>query len=260
MLQQHIGRGGCSIVYKCKDSRGNMHACKRIMKNQAPKELVSNEIEIMERLNRNRGNANIIRLIDRHEDDDAYLIVQELCAHGSLFDHMHTLVGHEADVQRVIVDVLKGLDFMHDEHGIVHADIKPGNILLSSSGTAKIGDFGTSFDMSSTNTPRKMVGTPWYMAPETLTNNQFSFQSDIWSIGIVTFQLITGRLPFDDYKNPLNANIVDIWQSVLMDTPEYYEDAWSAKAIDFTKTCLSKDVDERFGSCKDCLKHPWITS
>jgi serine/threonine protein kinase len=272
LMTKQINQGGCATLHRCIDSVGNRYACKRIRKSHVQRDRILTEIDITRRLNEGYGHPRIVRYVDSTEDDEYFCIIMELCSSGSVADGCLSY-GDESKTQNMISDVLRGLMYMHETHGVIHGDIKPANVLvgaldafISEEGDFKLCDFGTSMlmdDKGVVDIPRaKMAGTPWFMAPETLTHQSFSRQSDIWSVGILAYTVLGGgRLPFDDHENPMNASIVNIWQSVLQDDVPFDGGLWeykSQQAKDFIRTCLDRDVTRRFPSAMECLQHPWL--
>eukprot|EP00878_Enallax_costatus_P003362 GHUV01003571.1.p1 GENE.GHUV01003571.1~~GHUV01003571.1.p1 ORF type:complete len:609 (+),score=221.69 GHUV01003571.1:1048-2874(+) len=160
--------------------------------------------------------------------------------------------------------VLRTLAQCHSHH-ILHRDIKPGNFMLlddSERSPLKAIDFGLAMPFDPENLPMKdlgLEGTPWYMAPEVLSSN-VTPASDMWSAGVMAFQLLTGRLPFDDHRNPFAPSISAVWRSVLCDQVDYNMPWWrgiSDEGKDFVDSLLQRDPDKR-PSAKEALKHPWL--
>jgi len=141
---------------------------------------------------------NIVAVYDYGETADMAYIVMEFVDGPSL---KAPLDSHErfamADIQRVMDDLLAGLQFSH-ERGVVHRDIKPANIMLTKAGQAKIADFGIArIEMSSMTQAGTMLGTPSYMSPEQFMGQVVDARSDVYSAGVVLYQLLTGERPFE---------------------------------------------------------------
>ena len=106
-------------------------------------------------------------------------------------------------VRTIVRQILEGLYYLH-QNNIIHRDLKPENILLNRELTGiKIGDFGISTNMSQLETSMKKrtcAGTPWYMAPEIILSEPYSFGVDIWSLGCCCFELVAGQKPYGHYK------------------------------------------------------------
>ena len=100
----------------------------------------------------------------------------------------------------ILVDSLKGLDHAHSHH-ILHRDIKPENIFINDKGRAMIGDFGVARKISRSTMARTYIGTPLYMAPEVIQNplgEAYDWTADIYSLGLVAYEMLTGKLPFEE--------------------------------------------------------------
>ena len=141
---------------------------------------------------------NIVGVFDYGETNDLAYIVMEFVDGPTL----KTLLDKQerfalADAVRVMEDVLAGLQFSH-ERGVVHRDIKPANVMLTSSGQAKIADFGIArIESSSMTQAGTLLGTPAYMSPEQFMGQVVDARSDIYSSGVLLYQLLTGERPFE---------------------------------------------------------------
>ena len=128
--------------------------------------------------------------------------------------------------------------------------------------TTKRTDFGLAVPFDPEGLPRTDLGfegTPWFMAPEVLSS-QVLPASDVWSAGVMAHQLLTGRLPFDDHRNPFAPSISAVWRSVLCDKVAYNMPWWegvSDDAKDFVASLLQRDPAKR-PTAKEALKHPWL--
>jgi serine/threonine protein kinase len=261
-LHKCIGEGGYSKVYKCTDEIGIRYACKQLSKAKNTRERVTQEISVMKALQKS---PKIVNFVDAGEDDDNFYIVQEWCRGGSAQEYIqqHHSYG-ENTVASIVRGAIRGLCHMH-EKGIIHRDIKAGNVLfadVSEDADVKIGDMGTAlFAAIDIIEVDKLVGTPWFMAPENL-RHIYHASSDIWSVGVMTHQLLSGKLPFNDWRNPCNPDLAKVWYSILYQEPSMSSSHWdnvSSDAKDFVRICLQKNFEERIGA-KDVLKHPWLTN
>lgn len=261
-LHNKIGKGGYSTVYKCTDKIGLSYACKKISKTKIEKHRIKNEIEIMKSL---CYCPTTVKLINAGEDETNYYIIQELCKNGSLADYIvnHTL--KEEEVKKIVRNILCALYHLH-EHKIIHCDIKLGNIFVFDDCNdiqLKLGDFGNSIKIGKNIEEDKHIlsGTPHFMAPEVL-NHSYDTKSDIWSLGVMTYELISGTYPFNDPNNKYNPSLTLLWKSIFHDNPTFKGSAWenvSDSCQDFIRQCLIKDCDTR-PSTLECLEHPWLSS
>jgi calcium-dependent protein kinase len=261
ILHDIIGKGGYSTIYKCTDHIGIRYACKMLPKHKNKRERVSQEIHLMKTM---KSSSKVVRFIDALEDDDNYYIIQEWCRGGSVEEYIKSYSQYGVNtVASIVRGVSRSLYHLH-ENNIIHRDIKSGNVLLgdkSDDADVKLGDLGISI-MSKLELVEvdNLVATPWFMAPENLSS-KYHKKSDIWSLGVLTYQLLSGKLPFNDKKNITNPSIALIWRSILNDEPNFSSKRWEtidADAIDFIRLCLNKDYEKR-PTPTECLNHPFLT-
>jgi eukaryotic-like serine/threonine-protein kinase len=142
--------------------------------------------------------ANILKVYDAGEDDGQPYIVMEYVEGGETLKN-HIGAGHLLSVEqtvRLIHQCARALDYAH-RRGVTHRDIKPANILLTKDGDVKIGDFGVAQRLRADQTQvMGMVGSPRYMSPEQAMDQPVTGQSDLWSLGVVMYELLTGQPPF----------------------------------------------------------------
>lgn len=140
------------------------------------------------------GHPNVVQLYDHVMEDDTMFLVMEYCAGGDLYSQIQKSTTdcclNERDVLQIMVQVLRGVHFMHS-HGIAHRDLSLENVLLGQDGTCKIADFGLSTD--ATTISRDCVGKDNYMAPEVVAREAYDpSKADVWSLGIMWFMMLTG--------------------------------------------------------------------
>lgn len=259
-LHEKLGDGGYSTVHRCSDIVGIRYVCKVLPKDKNKRSRVQNEVQILKRLS---FSTKVPRIVEALEDDNAFYIIQEWCRGGPVQEYVSVYDKYsENTVASIIRGVLRGLHHIH-EAGVIHRDIKASNILLadkSEDAEVKICDFGSAviYDFEEVETS-DLVCTPWFAAPETLCHKLVP-KSDVWSVGVMTYQLLTGRMPFNDWKNPKHPSVAMIWRSILHEEPVYtgkYWDQVSEEAKDFVKCCLQKSIDNRL-SVTEALGHTWL--
>ncbi|CAJ0918434.1 unnamed protein product [Ranitomeya imitator] len=164
----------------------------------------------------------------------------------------------EKDVVRLIRQILQGVLYLH-RNNVVHLDLKPQNILLTSSkplGDIRIVDFGLSRQVDNIKEVREILGTPEYVAPEVLSYEPISTATDMWSIGVLAYVMLTGTSPFlGDTKQETFLNI----SQVAVQYPQEEFEGISDDAINFIKSLLIKNPRKR-ARADQCLKHSWLSS
>ena len=188
--------------------------------------------------------------------DNTLLLLMEYCDRGSLRDLLdkREKVLSEDQIAIVMHDMLMGLNAIHNEHRIIHRDIKAANMLLTSSGVVKIGDFGVSrqFESGAVET-MTIVGTPYWMSPEVIQGISYGFSADIWSVGITAVELAEGAPPYVEY--PPSKAMVEIAQRGF---PGYrHPEMHSNEFCDFVSHCVVMNPAQRW-TINQLLKHPFM--
>jgi eukaryotic-like serine/threonine-protein kinase len=206
-LLETLGVGGMGSVYKACDTRLNRFVALKILR----PELSTDPAEIRRLEQEARATAavndpHVVQVFSSGTDNGQFYLVMELVDQGSLDDRMAEQ-GRlaEAHVLETGIQVALGLRAAH-EKGLIHRDVKPGNILFGSEETAKIGDFGLAVAAGQdAETQNEIWGTPYYVAPERLNHEPEDFRSDIYSLGATLYHAIAGRPPFEGETNSATA-------------------------------------------------------
>ncbi|WVZ26264.1 hypothetical protein V8G54_004808 [Vigna mungo] len=259
-LGKLLGHGQFGYTYvgidKANDDRV---AVKRIDKSKMVQPIavedVKREVKILKALT---GHENVVQFYDAFEDDSYVYIVMELCEGGELLDRILAKKDSrysEKDAAVVVRQMLKVAAECH-LHGLVHRDMKPENFLLKSTkedSPLKATDFGLSDFIKPGKKFHDIVGSAYYVAPEVLKRKSGP-QSDVWSIGVITYILLSGRRPFWDKTED------GIFKEVLRKKPDFQRKPWqtiSDAAKDFVKKLLVKDPRARLTAAQ-ALSHPWV--
>lgn len=199
-IQDVIGVGGMAVVYKAYDNIDDRIVAVKILK----EEYLANE-EFRRRF-KNESKAiavmshrNIVKVFDVSFGDRLQYIVMEYIEGITLKEYIDKKGGLEwREALYFAIQILKALQHAHDK-GIVHRDVKPQNIMLLENGTIKVADFGIArFSHSETRTmTEKAIGSVHYISPEQAKGELTDEKADIYSVGIVLYEMLTGRLPFD---------------------------------------------------------------
>jgi predicted Ser/Thr protein kinase len=251
-----IGQGGFSVVYEgMEKSTGKKVAIKVIDKKKQDAgqlKLLEREITIMQKLK----HPNIVGLVDVFTTDLNIFMVLEFVSGGELYDQIIARGNFtEADASSLLRQILSATQYIH-ENGIAHRDLKPENLLLSNARAdeVKIADFGLSKDFASADAMTTCCGSPSYVAPEVLQQGAYSNACDIWSIGVITYVLLCGFLPF------FGETQEELFDKILTGTFSFNHKCWddvSAPAKDLVTQMLTLDPLSR-PTAKHLLEHQWF--
>ncbi|XP_041829700.1 serine/threonine kinase 17a like [Melanotaenia boesemani] len=262
LVGKELGRGKFAVVKKCiEKASGNHYAAKFLRKRRKGADCrmdILNEIAVLESA---KANPYVVALHEVYETNSEIILVLECAAGGEIFDQCvadNDDAFTEKDVIRLAKQILNGVAFLH-RNNVVHLDLKPQNILLTSArplGDIRIVDFGLSRHMDNITEVREILGTPEYVAPEILNYEPISTATDMWSIGVLTYVMLTGESPFlGDDKQETFLNISQVNVDYSQDTFE----GISSLAVDFIKSLLVKNPRKR-ATAEECLNHPWLNS
>ncbi|KAJ8273509.1 hypothetical protein GJAV_G00102400 [Gymnothorax javanicus] len=257
-----LGSGHFGQVREVRDkASGNRWAGKflKVRKNATSRlglerQAVEREVEILQSL----GHPNIMALRDVFESRAEVVLIIELMSGGELFDFIAEKENlTETEAIGFLKQILHGLNYMHDRN-IAHFDLKPENIMLSDKHTLlptiKIIDFGLAQRLPPDEEYRSTCGTPQYIGPEVINNEPLTVASDMWSIGVITYILLSGMSPFQgDTDEETLRNVIGM--NYTFDERYFRETSNIAK--DFIEKLLVKDQSERM-TAEECLLHPWI--
>ena len=218
------------------------------------KELVQIEIGILKLCH----HPNIVRLLDHLENTDYIYIVTEYIGGGTLGQYFKKKKFNFSERQAMIImsQLASGVKYLH-QYGIVHRDLKPDNIMITQqndSGVIKIMDFGLSKIVSPHEKMIEGYGTLSYVAPEVLLRTPYNKEVDIWSLGVILFYMLSGRLPFRGSKEQ------EVAEKIVYDQLEFDEDDWETrtqKVQDLITCCLIKKAEDRI-TINQFLNHPWF--
>ena len=198
-LEELVGSGGMSSVYKAYDTLLERHVALKVLHEHR-----TDDAEYVERFRREAravaqlSHPNIVTVIDRGEDDGRQFIVFEYVDGKTLkecLDEQGRMTVRRA--LELAIEIAHGLAFAHD-HGLVHRDVKPQNVILNGDGAAKVTDFGIarSLEVKGVTQSGTVLGTSSYIAPEQASGRPVEPATDVYSLGVVLFELLTGRVPF----------------------------------------------------------------
>ncbi|XP_061776803.1 death-associated protein kinase 3 [Nerophis ophidion] len=261
-MGEELGSGQFAIVRKCKEkSSGVGYAAKFIKKRRlsssrrgVSREEIEREVNILREIQ----HSNIITLHDIFENKTDVILILELVSGGELFDFLaekESLTEEEAT--QFLKQILDGVHYLHSKR-IAHFDLKPENIMLLDKNVPnpriKLIDFGIAHQIKAGNEFKNIFGTPEFVAPEIVNYEPLGLEADMWSIGVITYILLSGASPFlGETKQETLTNI----SAVNYDFDEEYFSNTSELAKDFIRRLLVKDPKKRM-TIDDSLQHPWI--
>ncbi|KAJ1351387.1 hypothetical protein KIN20_007380 [Parelaphostrongylus tenuis] len=254
---KQIGDGKFGKVYEVREkASGQEFAAKVIrLKKQADRQEVEREVAILTQLRHPR----IAQIYDAfYTLNNEVVLIMEIVRGGELFDRVadENYVLTELAVVMIICQLCEAIDYIHEQN-ILHLDIKPENIMcVSQKGNRiKLIDFGLARYYDGTQELRYMAGTPEFAAPEVIKYEQLDYHTDMWSVGVITYILLSGYSPF------LGENIAETYCNVEKGVWEFTEefDAVSSEARDFISRLIVYKKEERMLP-KECLAHPWIST
>ncbi|XP_074550114.1 serine/threonine-protein kinase 17A [Halichoeres trimaculatus] len=260
---KELGRGKFAVVRKCVEKcTGNEYAAKFMRKRRKGQDCrmeIIHEIAVLELAT---SSPRVVNLHQVYEMASEMVLVLEFAAGGEIFNQCVADREDEAfsedDVKRLMRQILEGVSFLH-QNNVVHLDLKPQNILLTSSsplGDIKIVDFGLSRMVCSHQELREIMGTPEYVAPEILNYEPISTATDMWSIGVLAYVMLTGISPFlGEDKQETFLNISQLNVSYTEEELQQLDQA----ALPFIQMLLRKQPQDR-ATAEQCLKHPWLQS
>lgn len=193
-----IGAGGMADVYKAKDHKLNRFVAVKVLKQEFRDDTAFiSKFRVEAQAAAGLAHPNIVNVYDVGDDHGIYFIVMELVEGITLKDYIGKkgrLAVREAT--SIAVQVSMGLQAAHKK-GIVHRDVKPQNIIISTDGKVKVTDFGIARAASSNTISSNVMGSVHYSSPEQARGGYSDAKSDIYSLGITLFEMLTGHVPFD---------------------------------------------------------------
>jgi len=245
-----LGRGATSTVYLAEDDFHRREVAIKVVKSgpatdsdlqRRYKRVFINEASLAGRL----SHPHIVAIYDAADDGTQTYLVMERVDGGTL--EPYTSPEALLPLTRLVEIVFKAsvaLDYAH-RHGVIHCDIKPANILIHGDTDIKISDFGAAYVGSAEHTFLTGVGSPAYMSPEQIQDRQVTHQTDIYSLGVVMYQLLTGRLPFNgSSRGSLLYQIVNIDPT----PPSSLRRGLSSALDRIVLRALAKDTSNRYGT------------
>ncbi|XP_063411104.1 myosin light chain kinase, smooth muscle-like isoform X2 [Mytilus trossulus] len=250
-----VGKGKFGNVYKCLHKTEKETWAAKVIKCRKKDEKfnVKNEISIMNELT----HPKLLMLRDAYETPKSMVLVMEYVGGGELFDRVadEDLELTERDCVHFMRQICEGVRYMH-EKSIMHLDLKPENILCvrKDSNLIKIIDFGLARRFTPGESLKVMFGTPEFIAPEVVNYEQIGLQTDIWSLGVICYVLLSGLSPFMGDSD--GETLSNVTQGDFDFDDEAFEEI-SEEARHFIEKCLLKNMKKRI-TISECIEHKWL--
>jgi serine/threonine protein kinase len=247
-ILEEVGRGGMATVYSAMQHSMNRKVALKVLPRHFMHdpdflERFEREVEVISRLE----HPHILPIYDYGETDGVPYIAMRFLGGGSMAQLIRRGVPKLKEIEKPFNQVAEALDYAHQQ-GIIHRDLKPGNIMLDENSNAYLSDFGIARVLGSNLTGSAIIGTPAYMSPEQAHGGNIDARSDIYSLGIVLFELITGREPYQA-ETPMSLLLKQINEPIppirdfRADVPQLVQDV--------VDTATAKAQDERYSSATD---------
>lgn len=248
-VEGELGRGGMGVVYKSTDPDTGAAVAVKVLPAQLASDPVfvnrfRREMITLQRLE----HPGVVRILDQGEQDEGYYYVMEYMDGGSLETKLKEGTLDPLAVTRIVLPVSRVLEHLHAQ-GVIHRDLKPANILLTKNGESKLTDFGIAklVDATRMTATQSMLGTVEYMSPEQSQGRFVDPRTDIYSLGVIYYRALTGRMPVTGKTAPeiitnLRARQIEKPTEWMPDLPEYVSD--------LVMHMLEKDAAKRVPSAK----------
>jgi serine/threonine protein kinase len=258
-IAESLGRGGMADVYKAWDENRSTYLALKLLRDDLSQDLI-----FMRRFRREARNLaqlqhpNIVRFYGLEEEDlQAFILMDYI--EGPTLREVIRRAGSKGlpleRIQAILEDICAALHYAHKK-GLVHCDIKSGNVLLDRSGKAYLTDFGISRGMEAATSTMVGIGTPAYMAPELIKGKDPTPQTDIYALGIVLYEMLTGgERPFTGERAEITGSTAEKvrWEHLKMEPMpvSQFNPKVSAKVEGVINRCLQKKSVKRFASAMD---------
>lgn len=250
-IDQSLGRGGMSDVYLAFDQRRRAHVAIKVLREDLAEDpdfvrRFAREAEALARLD----HPNIVRFYSFEQEGALAFIVMDYVPGSTLARRLREVAGPlpAEDVTRILRQVGSALQYAHHE-GYIHRDVKPGNVMLREDGTVLLSDFGIARAAESATMTMGPAGTPAYMSPEQITGQELTARADIYSLGVVLFEMATGQRPFSGDEGTGTSRIERVRDAQLRSEPpdpQRVNPQLSRAAAAVILRALAKSADQRF--------------
>ena len=249
---KRIGGGGMSEVYKAKCHKLNRYVAIKVLKEEFGKDAnFVKKFNIEAQAAAGLSHPNIVNIYDVVNENNMHFIVMELIEGITLKDYIASKGMLDIkEAVNIALQVAKGLECAH-ERNIVHRDVKPQNIIISVDGTVKVADFGIAKATTEETINAFALGSVHYISPEQAKGAYTDIRSDIYSLGVSLYEMISGRVPFNG-ENAVAVALAHVEEVVT--PPSIYNSKISPELETIVLKCMQKSPDRRYQNLKELIK------
>ncbi len=255
LIRAEIGRGGMGTIYYAVDTMLNREVALKVVHPQlADNEQLMERFKIEAMTQARLNHPHIVMIFSFNKIEDEYVIAMEYVEGRSLKELLQEKKQlHPAEAVDIVTQVAEGLRYAHS-HNVIHRDIKPANILIGKDGRVKISDFGIAkiFGSQGVTKTGMLVGTPWYTSPEQIVGKEIDFRTDLYSLGVTFYEVLTGRVPFDSETNS-EFQIQKAHLETPPPRPSIFNPEIGIKLEKIILQALQKKVEKRYQNARDMI-------
>jgi hypothetical protein len=255
LIKAEIGQGGMGTIFFAEDTMlGREVALKVIHPALAGNQQLMERFKIEAMTQARLNHPNIVTIFSFNRIEGQYVIAMEYVAGRSLKEMLQEKRQlHPGEAVGIIGQIAEGLRYAH-AHNVIHRDIKPANILVTPDGKVKISDFGIAKILGAQGLTKTgmMVGTPWYTSPEQIVGKDIDCRTDLYSLGITFYEVLTGRVPFDSETNS-EFQIQKAHLETPPPRPSLFNPEIGIQLEKFILTALQKKPEKRFQNAHDMI-------
>lgn len=249
---ERIGSGGMADVYKGKDRKLNRYVAIKVLKNEFRRDTTFvTKFKAEAQAAAGLAHPNIVNVYDVGDENGIYYIVMELVEGITLKEYIEKKGRLSAkEAISIAIQVSMGIEAAHNNH-IIHRDIKPQNIIISTDGKVKVTDFGIARAASSQTISSSAMGSVHYTSPEQARGGYSDEKSDIYSLGITIYEMVAGRVPFDG-ETAVVVAVKHLQEEMV--SPRYYAPELPHSLEQIIYKCTQKSPDRRYSSMTELIQ------